>query len=166
MTEEAPAPSQRNGGAARQSRDMEMSFAFFADAATVPADGKVYVLGGGFSALALAQLPGMAGFAVVAGFRFTAADAGRAHVIEMRFVDNLGKLVLPPTSMRFESSGPPPDGVGEVSVTTVTRLQPTFGEPGDYAAEFWHEGTLLMVVRLAVMEQSPGGATGGGPPLA
>ena len=88
---------------------MEMSFAFFADAATVPADGKVYVLGGGFSALALPQLPGMASFAVVAGFRFTAADAGQVQVVELRFVDNLGKLVLPPTTMRFESAGPPPD---------------------------------------------------------
>ena len=145
---------------------MQMSFAFFADAATVPADGKVYVLGGGFSALALNQLPGMASFAAVAGFRFTAADAGRAHVIELRFVDKLGKLVLPPTTMRFESSGPPPPGVAEVSVSTVTQLQPTLGEPGEYAAEYWHEGVLLSTVRLTVLEQQRQGVapTGGPPP--
>src|SRR5450432_735738 len=130
---------------------MEMSFAFFADAATVPNDGKVYVLGGGFSALALTQLPGMASFAVVAGFRFNAADT--VHTIELRFVDNLGKLVLPPTTMRFESAGPPPPGAGEVSVSTVTVLQPALGEPGEYAVEFWKETTLLSTVRLHVLEQ-------------
>jgi hypothetical protein len=144
---------------------MEMSFAFFADAATVPPDGKLYVLGGGFSALALPQLPGMASFAVVAGFRFGAADAGQVHIIELRFVDTLGKLVLPPTTMRFESAGPPPPGTGEVSVSTVSVLHPTLGEPGEYAVEFWREGVLLSTVRLHVLEQQlPIGAPGGPPP--
>ncbi len=145
---------------------MEMSFAFFADAATVPADGKVYVLGGGFSALALPELPGMASFAIVAGFRFTAADAGQVQVVELRFVDTLGKLVLPPTTMRFESAGPPPSGAGEVSVSTVTVLQPTLGEPGEYAAEFWREGSLLNTVRLHVLEQQRPLNAPGSPPLA
>jgi hypothetical protein len=146
---------------------MELSFAFFADAATVPPDGKLYVLGGGFSALALPQLPGMASFAVVAGFRFSVADAGQVHVIELRFVDQLGKLVLPPTTMRFESAGPPPAGTGEVSVSTVSVLHPTLGEPGEYAAEFWREGSLLSTVRLHVLEQQrTAGQTGAGPPPA
>lgn len=145
---------------------MEMSFAFFADAATVPPDGKFYALGGGFSALALPQLPGMASFAVVAGFRFTAADAGKVHLVELRFVDGLGKLVLPPATMRFESAGPPPAGTAEVSVSTVSVLQPTLGEPGEYAAEFWHEGMLLNAVRLHVLEQQHPASTPGSPPLA
>lgn len=144
---------------------MELSFAFFADAATVPPDGKLYVLGGGFSALALQQLPGMASFAVVAGFRFNASDAGQTRVVELRFVDHLGKLVLPPAAMRFESAGPPPAETGEVSLSTVNLLQPTLGEPGEYAAEFWHEQTLLAAVRLHVLEQprAPGQHQGPGP---
>lgn len=142
-----------------------MSFAFFADAATVPPDGKFYALGGGFSALALPQLPGMASFSVVAGFRFTTADAGKVNIVELRFVDVLGKLVLPPATMRFESAGPPPAGTAEVSVSTVSVLQPTLGEPGEYAAEFWHEGVLLTTVRLHVLEQQrPVPAPGSPPP--
>ena len=144
---------------------MEMSFAFFADSATVPPDGKFYALGGGFSALALPSLPGMASFAVVAGFRFSAADAGRVHVIELRFVDAQSKLVLPPATMRFESAGPPPAGSAEVSVSTVSVLQPTLGEPGEYAAQFWHEGVLLSAVRLHVLEQ-PQAQPAPGRPLA
>ena len=142
---------------------MEMSFAFFADSATVPPDGKFYALGGGFSALALPALPGMASFAVVAGFRFNAADAGRVQLIELRFVDAQGKLVLPPATMRFESAGPPPAGSAEVSVSTVSVLQPTLGEPGEYAAQFWHEGVLLSAVRLHVLEQPRTQPPPGGP---
>jgi hypothetical protein len=165
VTEPGPRSSSSDAGT-RSVRltPMEMSFAFFADAATVPADGKVYVLGGGFSALALAQLPGMASFAVVAGFRFTALDAGEVQLVELRFVDKLSKLVLPPITMRFESAGPPPAGAGEVSVSTVSLLQPTLGEPGEYAAEFWYEGTLLNSVRLHVIEQQRP-PTGPGAPL-
>lgn len=142
---------------------MEMSFAFFADAATVPPDGKFYALGGGFSALALASLPGMASFAIVAGFRFSTADAGKVHLVELRFVDSMSKLVLPPATMRFESAGPPPTGATEVSVSTVSLLQPTLGEPGEYAAQFWHEGVLLSSVRLNVIEQQRTAPAPGGP---
>ena len=130
-----------------------MSFAFFADAATVPADGKVYVLGGGFSALALPSCPGWPASRWSRAFASRPPTRARCRSIELRFVDNLGKLVLPPTTMRFESAGPPPTGAGEVSVSTVTVLQPTLGEPGEYAAEFWREGTLLSTVRLHVLEQ-------------
>ena len=73
---------------------MDLSFAFFADSAVVPPDGKLYVLGGGFSALSMASLPGRAAFAVVAGFRFSAADVGQAHQVELRLTDAQGKLVL------------------------------------------------------------------------
>lgn len=153
-------------GAVGQSRAVELSFAFFADAASVPADGKVYVLGGGFSAMALPSLPGMASFSVVAGFRFSVVDAGSAHIVELRFVDADGRMVIPATTMRFESAGAPPAGAGEVSISTVTRLQPTLGEPGDYAAEFWSQGRLLSSVRLHVMEQPRPVQVPGGPPLA
>lgn len=144
---------------------MELSFAFFADAATVPPDGKLYVLGGGFSTIALAQLPGMASFAVVAGFRFSAADVSQPQTVELRFVDSLTKLVLPPTTMRFEGTSPLAPG-GEVSLSTVSLLQPTLAEPGEYHAQFWHEGALLSAVRLHVVEQPRPGPQRPGPPLA
>ena len=53
-----------------------------------------------------------------------------------------------------------------MSVSTVTVLQPTLGEPGEYAAEFWREATLLNTVRLHVLEQQQPLSTPGGPPPA
>jgi hypothetical protein len=141
---------------------MDMAFAFFADSATVPPDGKLYVLGGGFSAIALPQLPGRAGFAVVAGFRFGVADVSGTHTVELRFVDSEGKLVLPVANLQFQAAGALPPGQEQVTVSTVTHLAPTFGEPGTYTAEFWKGDRLLQSVALTVAEQAPGGAGAAG----
>lgn len=135
---------------------MELDYAFFADSAVVPPDRKLYVLGGGFSTVALPQLPGQATFAVVAGFRFTAADAGRTHVVELRFVDSAGKLVVPPVPLTFQLAEAPPGSDLEVTVPTVSFITPMFGEPGRYAAEYWTGDRLLAHVRLRVEEQAQG----------
>lgn len=132
---------------------MDLSFAFFADNATVPPDGKVYVLGGGFSALGLPTLPGRVTFAVVAGFRFGGEDAGRTHLVELRFLDAEGKLVLPVATLQFQSAGVAPDGDREVSVSTVTYLSPMFGEAGLYTVQFWAGDRSLASLRLTVEAQ-------------
>ena len=104
----------------RKYRSMDLSFAFFADSAVVPPDGKLYVLGGGFSALSMASLPGRAGFAVVAGFRFNAADVGQAHQVELRLGDAQGKLVLAPVTLQFQAAGARLVPGQEISISTVT----------------------------------------------
>jgi hypothetical protein len=134
---------------------MELSFAFFADSAVVPPDGKVYALGGGFSTLALPQLPGRAAFAVVAGFRFGPGDVGQTQQVELRLVDADGKLLIPAANLQFQSAGAKLDPGQEVSISTVTVLQPMFGEPGTYTAEFWAEGRRLTGVHLHVIERQP-----------
>jgi hypothetical protein len=131
---------------------MELDFALFADSASVPPDGKVYILGGGFSTITLPQLPGRVTFAVVAGFRFGPADAGRTHNVEVRFVDENQKLILPPINLQFQSQQPPPDE-REVTVSTVSFLSPMFGQPGGYAAEYWYGDRMLTSVRMRVDEQ-------------
>ena len=103
---------------------MRLDYAFFADSAAIPQDGKVYVLGGGFSQLTLAQLPGRYAFAVVAGFRFDSSDVGHTHQVELRFVDADGKLVIPPSSLQFQAGGTPPVEDREWSVPTVTFISP------------------------------------------
>ncbi len=132
---------------------MDLSFAFFADSAVVPPDGKLYVLGGGFSALSMASLPGRAAFAVVAGFRFSAADVGQAHQVELRLTDAQGKLVLAPVLLQFQAAGARLIPGQEVSISTVTVLQPMFGEPGLYSTEFWTNGAKIGAVNLTVEER-------------
>jgi hypothetical protein len=143
---------------------MDLSFAFFADSAAVPPDGKLYVLGGGFSALSMASLPGRAAFAVVAGFRFNAADVGQAHQVEVRLIDSQDKLVLPPVTLQFQAAGARLVPGQEISISTVTILQPMFGEPGVYTTEFWTGGTRIGTVNLNVEErQTPAPVPGDRP---
>jgi hypothetical protein len=134
---------------------VELSFAFFADSAVVPPDGKVYVLGGGFNTLQLAQLPGRAAFAVVAGFRFGPEDVGQTQQVEVRLVDSESKLVVPAANLQFQSQGATLEPGQEVSLPTVTFLQPMFGEPGVYTVEFWYEQVRLHGVDLHVIERQP-----------
>jgi hypothetical protein len=134
---------------------VELSFAFFADSAVVPPDGKVYVLGGGFSTLQLAQLPGRAAFAVVAGFRFGPADLGQTQQVEVRLVDAENKLVVPAANLQFQAQGTQLEPGQEISLSTVTFLSPMFGEPGTYIVEFWYEQVRLHGINLHVVERQP-----------
>jgi hypothetical protein len=133
---------------------MELDYAFFADSAASP-DRKLYVLGGGFSTIQLPQIPGRVGFVVCAGFRFSEADAGRTYAVELRFVDEHEKLVVPPATLQFQfQSGFVPEGSDvEVTVPTISFLNPTFADPGRYAAEYWLGDRMLTQVRLRVVEQ-------------
>jgi len=132
---------------------MDMAFAFLADHATVPPDGKLYVLGGGVNMLGIPEIPGRAGFDVVGGFRFSPADSGAVHAVELRLVDADGKLVLPPATLRFQAAAPIPPEQEEVLVSTVTHLAPMFGDPGRYRVEYWSDGRLLAWVGLTVTVQ-------------
>ena len=139
---------------------MDLNFAFLADSAVVPPDGKVYALGGGICVIALPELPARASFAVVAGFHFTAADAERSHSVEVRLVDAAGKFVVQPATLQFQAGGPPPGPDDDVNVPTVTYMQPLFAEPGAYAVEFWAQDRLLQAVRLTIRERQAPPALG------
>ena len=138
---------------------MDMAFAFLADHAVVPPDGKLYVLGGGINMLAIPEIPARAVFDVVGGFRFTPADSHAVHTVELRLVDADGKLVIPPATLRFQAAESIPPDQEEVLISTVSHLAPMFGDPGRYRAEYWSEGRLLAWVGLtvAVRPQPPPG---------
>ena len=138
-----------------ESAPMDMAFAFLADHAVVPPDGKLYVLGGGINMLGVPQIPARAAFDVVGGFRFGPADARSVHTVELRLLDADGKLVIPPATLRFQAAEIIPPEQEEVLVSTVTHLAPMFGDPGRYRAEYWTEGRLLAWVGVTVSRQPP-----------
>lgn len=135
---------------------MELIFAFLADHASL-ADGKLYVLGGGFSILQLAELPSRTTFASIAAFRFNAADAGRSHSVELRLADTAGKLHMAPQTLTFQMGAEPPPQGEDVTVPTATYMQPMFAEPGAYSVEYWYDGKMLESIRLSVRERQPQG---------
>ena len=140
-----------------------MAFALLADHASVPPDGKLYVLGGGISNINMAQLPGRVSFAAVGGFRFTRADFNATHTVELRLVDADGGLVIPPATIQFQTAQAIPADQEEITVSAVSYLSPMFGEPGRYRVEYWGSGRLLAGVGLTV-SQSPNATPPTGPP--
>jgi len=134
---------------------MDMAFAFLADHAVVPPDGKLYVLGGGINMLGIPEIPARAVFDVVGGFRFTPDDSHSVQTVELRLVDADGKLVIPPATLRFQAAASIPPDQEEVLISTVTHLAPMFGDPGRYRAEYWAEGQLLAWVGLTVAVRPP-----------
>ena len=129
---------------------MDMAFALLADHASVPPDGKLYVLGGGINTLGLPAIPGRVAFDVVGGFRFTTSDSHSVHSVELRLLDADGKLVMPPATLKFQAAQAIPPDQGEVLISTVTHLAPMFGDAGRYRAEYWTEGRLLAWVGVTV----------------
>lgn len=116
---------------------MRLQFAFLADSATIPPDGKLYVMGGGIFNVGLPSFPQRIGLAAVAGFFVTAADAGKQFEIVARMVDADGAMIVPEVPMTFNL---PPDGppVGrEVTVPTVLYFSPTLSAAGTYRVEYW-----------------------------
>ena len=90
---------------------------------------------------------------MVAGYRFNAADVGQAHQVELRLGDAQGKLVLAPVTLQFQAAGARLVPGQEISISTVTVLQPMFGEPGVYSVEFWTGGNRIGAVNLNVEER-------------
>ena len=98
------APTPRPTGAAfpvAESAPMDMAFAFLADHAAVPPDGKLYVLGGGINMLGIPQIPGRAAFDVVGGFRFSPADAQSVHIVDAFSGDTIPLHLLTREALRI-----------------------------------------------------------------
>jgi hypothetical protein len=129
---------------------VDIAYALLADNAAVPPDGKLYALGGGINSLGLVQIPGRAGFAAVAGFRFIGADAGSVFEVELRLVDADGGLVAPPSTLRFQTGETVRP---EELINTVTYMAPMFGEAGAYRVEYWASGRLLAALGLSVVQR-------------
>jgi hypothetical protein len=56
-------------------------------------------------------------------------------------------------TLQFQAAGPRLVPGQEVSISTVTILQPMFGEPGVYTTEFWMGGNRIGAVNLNVEER-------------
>lgn len=116
---------------------MKFVYAFLAESATIPPDGKFYVLGGGFSNVAVPTLPQRIGFAAVATFAVTSEDAGQRHELAVRVVDSTGALVMPEIPLVFEFPKVETPVGRVVKVPAITHCTPMIAQEGLYQVEYW-----------------------------
>lgn len=112
---------------------MEIDFLILADAAQV-ADGKLYLLGGGWDRLAVNALPAvqMAGIAVAVVVPWS--ETNIPHTMTLTIDDEDGAAVLPPVSVQVEVGRPPGLAAGaDQRVLVAFNAQLNLPRLGGYA---------------------------------
>src|SRR5918997_296190 len=96
------------GGRPRRSRGrpMEIEFLILADAAQV-AEGKLYVLGGGWDRIAVNTVPVLQAAGIAVGVVVPWAETNTPQTLTLTIEDDDGGAVLPPVTVRVEVGRPP-----------------------------------------------------------
>jgi hypothetical protein len=85
---------------------MELDFMLVADRAEA-VNGKLYLLGGGWDRITLAQFPGQANFDVALGVVVGYTETNERHEFSLTLQDDDNQVVLGPVSGQFELGRPP-----------------------------------------------------------
>ena len=85
---------------------MDLDFLMVADRAEA-VNGKLYLLGGGWDRITLAQFPGAASFDVALGVLVGYTETNERHEFEVTLQDDDNQVVLGPIQGQFELGRPP-----------------------------------------------------------
>jgi hypothetical protein len=112
---------------------MDIDFLILADAAQV-AEGKLYLMGGGWDRLAVNTLPTAQSVGVAVGIVVPWGDTNAPHQLTLTVEDEDGGAVLPPVEVRIEVGRPPglPAGADQ-RVMVAFNAQLALSRLGDYA---------------------------------
>lgn len=115
--------------------DFTIPYMLLADAAEA-LGGKLYILGGGWDRLLLAQLPGRSvkPFAVAIGIKVPYSHTNRKFVLSVELVDADGNRIGEPLSAQLETGRPPglPPGTPQTAVIAI-GTNPEFPGPGRFS---------------------------------
>ena len=85
---------------------MDLDFLLLADHAEA-VNGKLYLMGGGWDRIALAQFPGPASFDVAMGVLVGYTETNEPHEFQLTLEDDDNEVVLGPVTGQFELGRPP-----------------------------------------------------------
>lgn len=129
---------------------MEIDFLILADAAQV-AEGKLYLMGGGWDRLAVNALPAahLAGFAV--GVLVPWTETNTAHALTLTIADEDGGEVMPPVAINVEVGRPSGLPAGsEQRVLVAFNAQISLPTLGGYAVTLSLNGEPRKRARFTV----------------
>jgi hypothetical protein len=101
---------------------MELDYAILADAAKVRENGLLHLVAGNIKQITAPHLPAPLNAALAVQFTGPAAEIGRPHVVEVRFIDQDGRPSPDLKPLRAEVNPPTPEGV-DGSLLFVFELQ-------------------------------------------
>lgn len=134
---------------------MEVDFAFLADAAEA-LQGKIYVIGGAIDTIWADKVPVVhPHISFVARLLFSPAEIGQSHKVELKLIDEDGKIVVPPVSgqLNINKNENLPRGwkQGHIFVLNFGNLK--FERFGDYSFEIVVNNSNLKGAPLNIAER-------------
>ncbi|GAC1355596.1 MAG: hypothetical protein NVS4B8_18270 [Herpetosiphon sp.] len=132
---------------------MEIAFAFLADAATAPGDGKIYVLGGGINVLGAAAFPFTHhAMTLVVCLSVHPTESDQLHSLEIELWDADGTQVGPKVSGQFGAQRHPEHPSWKIMVpVALTYANTVFPRPGDFEFQIGVDGRHLHTLDLHVV---------------
>lgn len=134
--------------------ELEKEFMFLADGATVE-NGKLYVLGGGWSHLFVESFPGRSALpvAIVVGLKVPYSLTNRRFQFVLRVVDADGQTIEEPASGEFEMGRPAGLRQGASQRFMLSGLMhPEFPSVGRYLVQAVIDGDVVAETWLEVGE--------------
>lgn len=129
---------------------MEVEFLILADAAQA-VNGKLYVLGGGWSTLHPSTLPLTHQIGVAVGFRIPWQETNQVHHLEIAMVTADGNPLVPPLHGELEMGRPPGLRPGsDQTVVMAVNANPKFEQPGRYEIQVRVQDQLVKTVTFDV----------------
>jgi hypothetical protein len=141
---------------------MKLQFAFLADFALANADGKIYVLGGGFDTIYASVLPVRhPHLSLVMNLQFAASETGRTYAIEIQPRDGTGAPFLQVTTIQASPQRNLQAPTSPVIFQSVLNFQGVqLRAPGEHTFAILVDGQELAVVPLRVAKIAAADATG------
>jgi hypothetical protein len=130
---------------------MDIDFLILADAAQV-AEGKLYVMGGGWDRMAVNTLPAVQMVGVAVGIVVPWAETNTPRTLTLMVEDEDGGAVLPPVAVRVEVGRPPGLAAGaEQRVMVAFNAQLGLPRFGGYVVTAALDGGPQRRLRFGVM---------------
>lgn len=135
---------------------MELDFAFLADAADV-ASGKLFVLGGAFDTINVAQLPAThPALAVALRLLLGPLDLDRKHDLEVLLLDaDARHIASAKGELQVAKAAGSPAGWKQAVLLPLRFFHVPFQHAGHYSIEILVNGTMLKAIPLRVVHSSP-----------
>ena len=130
---------------------MEVEFLILADAVQA-VNGKLYMLGGGWTTLHAPTIPTTYPLGIALGFRVPWQETNQVHRLEIKMMDADGASVIPPIQAELEMGRPPGLRPGaEQSAVIAVNAAIKFADVGRYEVQAAVEGQTVRVVPFDVV---------------
>jgi len=131
---------------------MEIEFLILADAVQA-VNGKLYMLGGGWTTLHAPAIPTTHPLGIALGFRVPWQETNQVHQLEIKMMDADGAPVIPPIQAKLEMGRPPGLRPGaEQSAVIAVNAAIKFARAGRYEMQAAVEGQTVKVVPFDVVQ--------------